>query len=661
MTETSAATGYESEVGNPDLSIVNQVERAFASARFPEAVAVSSRSLAVYPGYGFYWKALGSARLALGDAPGSIPALQRATLLDVSDARSRVNLAVASLELGQLTRAGVVLNETIVLRANDADGFFYLGITSTRAGDLEKACVALQRSLYIEPKSRDTAVSLGNALQRRGLISAALDVYDRCICQHPEYAEVYSNRGVAIQAMYPNDLTRLRYAIYDFRRAIAVEPVHLSAVSNLGAALRECTGESLAIDESEVFLGRALSLSPSFSEALNNLACTVRDRRGPLSALPISRRAIRVNPKSAIALTSHGTILAELGRVSEAIAAYQKALALPGEFEKTRVYLAHAQLLAGDYSSGWKTYEARIGDHPHFPPGSRLPPIDSRVGSLSAGRSVVLIAEQGYGDTLQFCRYVKLVRDLGAKVILTLPRALTRLLASQGWGCEIMSLEEARGVHDYHCPMLSLPMVFGTTLETIPSSEEAYLHASSVDVERWRERLGVRDRLRVGVVWNGGFRPDQPELWAVNARRNVPLELFSRHLDIEGVDFFSLQKGDPAESEIRGREGEYWRRSRLYNYATELNDFADTAGLIANLDLVISVDTSTAHLAAAMGKPTWILNRYDTCWRWLLDRDDSPWYASVKLYRQHQDRDWNSTLALVADDLRRTREKFKDG
>ena len=157
-------------------------------------------------------------------------------------------------------------------------------------------------------------------------------------------------------------------------------------------------------------------------------------------------------------------------------------------------------------------------------------------------------------------------------------------------------------------------------------------------------------------MWSGGFRPEQPDLWAVNERRNVPLGLFAAALDLPGIDFVSLQKGEPAESEFRGREGAYWKVGRVFNAAADLKDFADTAGLIANLDLVISVDTSTAHLAAAMGKPTWILNRYDTCWRWLLDREDSPWYASVRLYRQGADRDWSPLLLSMASDLQRAVE-----
>jgi len=224
---------------------------------------------------------------------------------------------------------------------------------------------------------------------------------------------------------------------------------------------------------------------------------------------------------------------------------------------------------------------------------------------------------------------------------------------------EVIEAGERIPFFDLHCPMLSLPLAFGTTLETIPYAQGAYLQALAADERYWAERLerqfGER-RLRVGLVWSGGFRPEQPDLWAVNERRNVPLGLFAAALDLPGIDFVSLQKGEPAESEFRGREGAYWKVGRVFNAAADLKDFADTAGLIANLDLVISVDTSTAHLAAAMGKPTWILNRYDTCWRWLLDREDSPWYASVRLYRQGADRDWSPLLLSMASDLQRAVE-----
>jgi hypothetical protein len=197
---------------------------------------------------------------------------------------------------------------------------------------------------------------------------------------------------------------------------------------------------------------------------------------------------------------------------------------------------------------------------------------------------------------------------------------------------------------------MSLPLAFGTTLATIPAPG-AYLRADPAKVHHWGNKIGDRGRLKVGVVWNGGFRANQPELWATNARRNIPLDVFAGALRSTHADFFSLQKGDPAESAIHGRELEYWPQGNFFNFASEFNDFSDTAALIENLDVVVSVDTATAHVAAALGKPTWILNRFDSCWRWLRDRDDSPWYPTVTLYRQGSTCQWEPVLQRIADDL----------
>jgi hypothetical protein len=214
---------------------------------------------------------------------------------------------------------------------------------------------------------------------------------------------------------------------------------------------------------------------------------------------------------------------------------------------------------------------------------------------------------------------------------------------------------------DYHCPLLSLPLAFKTDIHSIPGST-AYLHADRTKAHTWQERIGERKKLKVGLVWSGGFRLSPPQGWdAVNERRNIPLALFARELSGIDVAFFSLQKGDPAESEIRDRESEYWPRGNFHNFATDIEDFAETAALIANLDLVVSVDTATAHLAAALGKPTWILNRFDTDWRWLLDRDDSPWYRSVRIYRQDEGRKWEPVLKRVAADVTQLANKHRAG
>jgi len=204
--------------------------------------------------------------------------------------------------------------------------------------------------------------------------------------------------------------------------------------------------------------------------------------------------------------------------------------------------------------------------------------------------------------------------------------------------------------HDFYCLMMSLPKLFGTELQNIPA-RRSYLKAPEDKVLVWKQRLAGYSKKRIGLVWSGGFRLDQPELWAVNNRRNIALEKILSLVEDDRFDWFSLQKGDPAESELRQYLDLAEHPPKLVNWVNELIDFSDTAALIENLDLVISVDTSTAHLAAALGKPVWIMNRFDTCWRWLLGRSDSPWYPSVRLYRQKQSENWQEVIEEIKRDL----------
>jgi hypothetical protein len=202
---------------------------------------------------------------------------------------------------------------------------------------------------------------------------------------------------------------------------------------------------------------------------------------------------------------------------------------------------------------------------------------------------------------------------------------------------------------DLHCPLMSLMAAFRTRLETIPAPIP-YLRADRQAAEVWAQRLGPKVRRRVGLVWSGGHRPDQPELWALNARRNMPLVRLAALKGV-GADFYGLQKGEPAEGELRAAEQAGWDGPPITDLAPWIADFADTAAIIANLDLVLTVDTSTAHLAGAMGKPVWILNRFDACWRWMLDRSDSPWYPTARLFRQPAPGDWDSVMAEVRQAL----------
>ena len=265
------------------------------------------------------------------------------------------------------------------------------------------------------------------------------------------------------------------------------------------------------------------------------------------------------------------------------------------------------------------------------------------------GKTVLLHSEQGLGDTIQFCRYAQMVSDLGARVILQVQRPLRLLMTSLQGVDQLLAEGDALPAFDFHCPLMSLPLAFKTELATVPAPVP-YLKADPVKKLYWQEKLGTRHKLRVGLVWAGGFRPEQPELWGVNERRNIDLAKLAV-LKNERIDFYSLQKGMPAEADPARLKAGGWDGPDLIDYTSELADFSDTAALIDNLDLVISVDTSTAHLAGALGKPVWILNRFDTCWRWLLDRSDSPWYPTARIYRQQQFGDWSSVVSAVNTEL----------
>jgi hypothetical protein len=359
-------------------------------------------------------------------------------------------------------------------------------------------------------------------------------------------------------------------------------------------------------------------------------------------------RAIAVKPDCAEAYLNRGAVLSQLNEVDDAIANYERAIEIEADFAEAHLNRAMALLLKGDYANGWSAYEWR------WKIEARATQQDSRwlsrplwLGKESlTGMTILLRSEQGLGDTIQFCRYVKAVAALGAKVVLQVQAPLKSLLARMPGVSQIIGEGDEPPDFDYRCPLLSLPLAFKTTLATVPA-DVPYLHVDPEKALFWPRALGQKTKPRVGLIWSGGLRPNLPELWSVNNRRNVPLAglLSLRHPDVE---FYSLQKGQPAEGELAQLR---CSGQPIIDHTARLSDFSDTAALIDQLDLIISVDTSTAHLAGALGKPVWILNRYDTCWRWMLGRLDSPWYPTLRLYRQERPGAWQGVIERAREDL----------
>lgn len=399
---------------------------------------------------------------------------------------------------------------------------------------------------------------------------------------------------------------------------------------------------------------RASVLRPTHAPTHSNRAFALHELGRSDEALDSCARALAVDPGSVDAHVNRAGVLLALGRTQEALASYDRAIA--GDPERASLYVnrALARLSIGDFVGGWNDYEWRWKDSEGWVIHEKRKFREPRWrGDVPLeGKTIFLHAEQGYGDTIQFCRYAALLAERGARVILEVPRALAGLMTCVAGVAQLLVHGQPVPPFDCYAPLLSLPLALRTRLDSIPATVP-YLAPSEEHRRRWRQRFSAsRGRVvpRVGLVWSGGFRPSRPELWSANARRNIALR--SLHpLNIPGVEFYSLQKGEPAEAEFVQVKAEPWDGPDIVDFTHEIEDFADTAALIEQLDLVIAVDTATAHLAGALAKPVWILNRFDGCWRWLKDRDDSPWYPTARLYRQARAGDWDGVMERVRRDL----------
>jgi hypothetical protein len=353
------------------------------------------------------------------------------------------------------------------------------------------------------------------------------------------------------------------------------------------------------------------------------------------------RRAIDLDPAPAAFWSNLGAMLKVEGQFDAALDAYAQAVARAPADRQIRVNRAVARLHVGRFAEAWQD-EAWVLAEPGrtgLPVETLLPPI-SRLPDLS-GRRVLVVQEEGLGDTLQFLRYLPLLAERGAHVAVAVPPALAPLLRTVPGVAEVPGGDAPVPLHDFHCSFNGLPRAFETTLATIPC-DVPYLAADPALVDAWARRLGSAAALRAGLVWAGQARPWLAGFTGLDQRRSTGLATLAPLAAVAGVQFVSLQKG-PAAGEKQGVGA-----LDLLDVMDEVRDFADTAAIVANLDLVISVDTSVAHLAGALGKPVFLLDRYDNCWRWLSGREDSPWYPSLRIFRQARPGDWGPVVARVA-------------
>jgi thioredoxin-like negative regulator of GroEL len=411
---------------------------------------------------------------------------------------------------------------------------------------------------------------------------------------------------------------RLAHAEQMYRQILKQQPNNVQALHRLGVIASQVGKHEKAIP----FYQKVLALVPNFAEAHFNLASALHNQDKIEEAIAHYQQGLTLNPNYPEVHLNLGAALKSQGRLEEAIAHYQQALTLNPNYPKAHYNLAEALLQHGDLSQGFTEYEWRW-QLPHCPPRRFLQPLWD--GSNLQGRRILLHAEQGLGDTIQFIRYAPLVAQQGGYVIVECQTPLLRLLATVPGINQLVAQGAALPQFDVHLPLLSLPHLLGTTLETIPA-QIPYL--SPPESHDFRLEAPQGTRLKVGIVWAGS--PENPN----NRHRSLDLDYFLKLLDVPGVAFYSLQK-EPGAADL-ARLGD--QQGRVQDLSDRVHDFADTAAAVAQLDLVITVDTSVAHLVGALGKPAWVLLAYDPDWRWLLGREDSPWYPSLRLFRQEYPR-----------------------
>jgi tetratricopeptide (TPR) repeat protein len=497
---------------------------------------------------------------------------------------------------GRLEEALQVFDKAVQLKPDAAALWKFLGNVLVKLDRRDQAVLSFQHVLKLDPRDRDAAYSCGALLLRSGRWDEALGCFSLCDRLQPDQAPILQQRALALCG-----LGRFEEALDDTKRAHALDPANADICNKAGTILQSLGRNEEALS----WFDRSLASRPNHVETLNDKAFS----------------------------------LIELRRFDEAFAVYGRSKAIDPGHAPTNWNLALLQMMTGNFEAGWAGREVRWST---LLPGE-APKLSRPIwlGDESiAGKTILLHSDEGLGDAIQFARYVPMVAARGARVVLAIEDALYPLLSGMAGVSQCLPKSTAAlPAYDLHCPLSSLPLAFRTRLDSIPA-QKSYLPPPPADrVQGWQDRLGPHDRLRVGLVWSGNPKHDN------DRNRSIPLRMLARLLDLD-ASFVSLQK-DPRPDD----RATLLERPEIIDLTAHLNDFAETAALVSCLDLVIAADTSVAHLAAALGCPTWILLPYTPDYRWLLDRDDSPWYPTVRLFRQTATREYASVLDAVRTQL----------
>jgi tetratricopeptide (TPR) repeat protein len=554
-----------------------------------------------------------------------------ANRVDVKRVQAKFQEGLTLHQNAQLARAQAIYEQILKLQPRHFDALLLLGVIAIQTGNPSQAVELIGKAIEINPNKAVAYSNRGNALRDLKQLHAALESYDRAIALQPNYAVAFNNRGNALL-----DLRQPRAALESYDRAIVLKPSYAMAFNNRGKALWELEQPRAALESYD----RAIALMPDYAEAFNNRGNALLGLGQPRAAIQSYDQAIALKPDYAEAFNNRGVALRDLKQMQAALESYDRAIALKPDYAEAHANKALCLLSLGDFDEGWRHYEWR--KQKDEPVGSRIYPQPVWLGREDiAGKTLFIHWEQGLGDTVQFCRYVKLAEARGARVVISVQNSLMRLLQQLCPTVEIIGSALTPLDFDYHVPLLSMPLAFKTDQNNIPA-QVPYLRAEPDRIERWKGRIS-QDGFKIGIAWQG-------RQGKVDIGRSFPVTNFTAISRLPNVRLISLQKNIGVE-QLSDLPPGMKVETLGDDFDAGPDAFIETAAVMESLDLIITSDTSIAHLAGALGRPTWVALKHVPDWRWQLERTDSPWYPTIRLFRQTSRDNWSSVFADMETQL----------